>query len=169
MSFLRYGRSIVRWYLRPGAGKFSAPLPASHRLDESQLAIPRRVALLQSPPLLHQPVSSSRDPAGPVNQDRSNGGRIFDRNYAEISAGVDTMSVLAICTKPLARQGMPLWRLDRVLNTRGGVHDTSASAHAGRSPASTHFRKTFYYISEQIVRARIEKVVENLSATVRNW
>jgi hypothetical protein len=90
MSFLRYGRSIVRWNLRPGAGRLSAPLPASHRLDESQLAIPRRVALLQSPLLLHQPILSSRDPAGTVNQDQSRDGRIFNRNYAEFSAGVDT-------------------------------------------------------------------------------
>jgi integrase/recombinase XerD len=35
------------------------------------------------------------------------------------------MSELAICTNPLAREGMHLWPLDRVLDTRGGVHDTS--------------------------------------------
>jgi len=50
------------------------------------------------------------------------------------------MSSSAICTKPLARQGMPLWHLDRVLDTRGGVHDTSTPAHAGRSPAAQLLR-----------------------------
>src|SRR5947209_16229712 len=51
-----------------------------------------------------------------------------------------SMSALAICTKPLARQGMPLWHLDRVLDTRGGVHDTSTPAHAGRPPAAQLLR-----------------------------
>src|ERR1700733_14961066 len=31
---------------------------------------------------------------------------------------------------------MPLWHLDRVLDTEGGVHDTSTQTHAGRSPAA---------------------------------
>ena len=39
------------------------------------------------------------------------------------------MSESAICTNPLAREGMLLWHLDRVLGTEGGVHDlTYASA-----------------------------------------
>ena len=46
------------------------------------------------------------------------------------------MSELAICTNPLAREGMHLCLLDRVLDTRGGVHDSSTPAHAGRSPAA---------------------------------
>src|SRR5271165_5831463 len=50
------------------------------------------------------------------------------------------MSALAICTKPLARQGMVLWRLDRVLDTEGGVHDTATPAHAGGSPATELLR-----------------------------
>jgi hypothetical protein len=47
---------------------------------------------------------------------------------------------LAICTKPLARQVMPLWPLDRVLDTQGGVHDTSTPTHAGRSSAAQLLR-----------------------------
>jgi hypothetical protein len=73
MSFLRHERSIVRWgfELGQGANQTAAPLPPSHRLDESQPVIPRQVALLQSPPPLHQPVSSSLRSAGTVNRDRT--------------------------------------------------------------------------------------------------
>lgn len=60
MSFFRHGRSIVRWDdLGQKAKQSIAPPPPSHRLDESQPVIPRRVALLQSPPPLHQPTSFS--------------------------------------------------------------------------------------------------------------
>ena len=70
MSFPRHGRSIVRWGIKagPGADQTEVPLPPSHRLDESQPVIPWRVALQQSPPPLHQPVSSSPPPAGNVNR-----------------------------------------------------------------------------------------------------
>src|SRR5271167_3955959 len=51
-----------------------------------------------------------------------------------------SMSELAICTNPLAREVMLLWHLDRVLGTQGGVHDTSTPAHAGRSPAAQLLR-----------------------------
>jgi putative transposase len=49
MSFLRHERSIVRWEgdAGPGANQAAAPLPPSHRLDESQPVIPCRVALQQ--------------------------------------------------------------------------------------------------------------------------
>jgi transposase InsO family protein len=68
VSFPRHERSIVRWEGEAGPGaKQVAPLPASHRLDESQLVIPRRVALQQSLPPLHQPVLSSTPSAGNVN------------------------------------------------------------------------------------------------------
>src|SRR5450756_113450 len=49
-------------------------------------------------------------------------------------------STLAICTKPLARQGVLLWLLDRVLDTEGGVHDTVTPTHAGGSPATELLR-----------------------------
>ena len=49
---------------------------------------------------------------------------------------------MAICTKPLARQGMLLWRLDRVLGTEGGVHDTATPTHAGRSAAAQLSERT---------------------------
>jgi hypothetical protein len=80
MSFLRHGRSLVRWDLGPGAKQTDASLPPSHRLDESQLDIPRRVALLQSPPPLHQPISSSRPSAANVNLTR--------RKVGEFSTGI---------------------------------------------------------------------------------
>ena len=67
MSFLRHGRSIVWWEFTAGAEQLSAPLPPSHRLDESQPVIPWQVALQQRLPLLHQPVSSSPQPAATVN------------------------------------------------------------------------------------------------------
>jgi hypothetical protein len=69
MSFPRHERSIVRWgyQARRGANQTADPLPPSHRLDESQPAIPQRVALQQSPPPLHQPGSSSPLPAETVN------------------------------------------------------------------------------------------------------
>src|SRR5271170_957183 len=51
-----------------------------------------------------------------------------------------SMSALAICTNPLAREVMPLWHLDRVLDTQGGVHDSPTSAHAGRSAAAQLLR-----------------------------
>lgn len=66
MSFPRHERSIVRWDHQPKAEQ-PAPLPISHRLDESQLDIPWQVALQQSLPPLHQPVSSSCRPAETVN------------------------------------------------------------------------------------------------------
>ena len=57
MSFPRHGRSLVRW------GHVCAERMAfrtdSHRLDESQLIIPWRVALQQSSPPLHQLTPSS--------------------------------------------------------------------------------------------------------------
>jgi len=71
MSFLRHRRSIVRWEFTAGAEQLSAPLPPSHRLDESQPVIPRQVALQQSPPPLHQPVSSSLRPDATVNRDHN--------------------------------------------------------------------------------------------------
>jgi len=68
LSFPRHERSIVRWEGEAGPGmKQAAPLPASHRLDESQPVIPQRVALQQNPPPLHQPVLSSTPSAGNVN------------------------------------------------------------------------------------------------------
>jgi hypothetical protein len=54
-----------------GADQINAPLPPSHRLDESQPVIPRQVALQQSPLPLHQPVPSSLRPAATVNRDRT--------------------------------------------------------------------------------------------------
>jgi hypothetical protein len=59
MSFLRHERSIVRCgpEAGPGANPVAAPLPPSHRLDESQPAIPWRVGLHRSPPPLHRLVS----------------------------------------------------------------------------------------------------------------
>jgi hypothetical protein len=51
-----------------------------------------------------------------------------------------SMSELAICTNPLAREVLFLWHLDRVMDTQGGVHDSSTPAHAGRSPAPQLFR-----------------------------
>ncbi len=66
MSFPRHRQSIVRWKLTAGEEQLNAPLPPSHRLDELQPTIPQRVALLQCPPPLHQPVSSSRQPAATV-------------------------------------------------------------------------------------------------------
>ena len=70
VSFPRHERSIVRWWLEagPGADQAATPLPPPHRLDESQPVIPQRVALQQSPPPLHQPVSSSTPSAGNVNR-----------------------------------------------------------------------------------------------------
>jgi len=50
------------------------------------------------------------------------------------------MRELAICTNPLAREVMPLWHLDRVLDTQGGVHDSPTSAHARRSAAAQLLR-----------------------------
>src|ERR1700747_3619198 len=38
------------------------------------------------------------------------------------------------------RESMPLWHLDRVLGTKGGVHDTSRPTHAGGSPAAQLLR-----------------------------
>jgi hypothetical protein len=51
-----------------------------------------------------------------------------------------SMSALAICTKPLARRVRVLWRLDRVLDTEGGIHDPSTPTHAGGSPATELLR-----------------------------
>jgi hypothetical protein len=86
MSFPWHKRSIVRWEdgLRQGA-KHVAPSPPSHRLDESQPVIPWRVALQQSPPPLHRPVTSPRQPAATVNLHPQRGGGIFDRRNAEFS------------------------------------------------------------------------------------
>lgn len=73
MSFLRHERSIRRWGFQVGLGadKHTAPLPPSHRLDESQPVIPRQVALLHCLLPLHQPVLSSLRSAGTVNRDRT--------------------------------------------------------------------------------------------------
>ena len=70
LSFLRHERSIVRSEFEAGLGANQAavPLPTPHRLDESQPVIPQRVALPQSPPPLHQPVSCSTLPTGNVNR-----------------------------------------------------------------------------------------------------
>lgn len=51
------------------AEQLSALLPPSHRLDELRPVIPWQVALLLSPPPLHQPVPSSPLPAATVNRD----------------------------------------------------------------------------------------------------
>ena len=69
MSFLRHQRSIVRCVDGRGQGAKQAPASPSpsHRLDESQPVIPRRVGLHQSPLPLHQPDLSSRQSAGNVN------------------------------------------------------------------------------------------------------
>ena len=57
MSFPRHERSIVRWGLVCAE---RMPFRADHhRLDESQPAIPWRVALQQSSPPLHQLTLSS--------------------------------------------------------------------------------------------------------------
>ena len=57
MSFLRHQRSIVRWgHVCAERMMFRTD---SHRLDESQPAIPWRVALQQSSPPLHQLTPSS--------------------------------------------------------------------------------------------------------------
>jgi len=57
MSFSRHERSIVRWGL--ACAERMPFRTGPHRLDESQLAIPWRVALQQSSPPLHQLTSSS--------------------------------------------------------------------------------------------------------------
>ena len=57
MSFPRHERSIVRW--GSVCAERMKSRTDSHRLDESQPAIPWRVALQQSSPPLHQPTSSS--------------------------------------------------------------------------------------------------------------
>src|SRR4051794_32298642 len=67
------------------------------------------------------------------------GKRRFSGTLADFRV-VMSMSALAICTNPLAREGMRLWPLDRVLDTRGGVHDSSTPAHAGRPPAAQLLR-----------------------------
>src|ERR1700678_73296 len=56
------------------------------------------------------------------------------------NTGRTSKHALAICTKPLARQGVLLWYLDRVLDTEGGVHDRSTPAYAGGSPAAELLR-----------------------------
>ena len=91
MSFLRHRRSIVRWEFEvgPGANQAAAPLPPSHRLNESRPVIPWQVALQQSLPPLHQPVSSSPQSAGNCKPPSHRGGGIFNRHYAEFSAGID--------------------------------------------------------------------------------
>ena len=95
MSFLRHERSIVRWGFQAGQGanQNAVPLPPSHRLDESQLAIPRQVALLQSLLPLHQPVPSSRRSAETVNRDHN--------RVAGFSTGImrDFQTVLTVETK----------------------------------------------------------------------
>jgi hypothetical protein len=65
-------RSIVRWEGEAGAGanQVAGLLQFSDRLDESQPVIPRRVALQQSPPPLHQPIASSTLSAENVNCNR---------------------------------------------------------------------------------------------------
>lgn len=57
MSFQRHERSIVRWGCVCAERKLFRTDP--HRLDESQPAIPWRVALQQSSPPLHQLTTSS--------------------------------------------------------------------------------------------------------------
>ena len=52
MSFPRHERSIVRW--GPVCAERMKLRTDPHRLDESQPAIPWRVALQQSSPPLHQ-------------------------------------------------------------------------------------------------------------------
>ena len=63
-------------------------------------------------------------------------GRTHVADLPTFGSNPASTSASAICTKPLARQGMLLWHLDRVLDTQGGVHDSSTPAHAGRSPAA---------------------------------
>src|SRR5271170_2935619 len=60
--------------------------------------------------------------------------------HSLLHAGLARRAALAICTNPLAREGMLLWHLDRVLGTQGGVHDLPTPAHAGRSPAAQLLR-----------------------------
>jgi hypothetical protein len=57
MSFPRHERSIVRW--GPVCAERMKFRTDPHRFDESQPAIPWRVALKQSSPPLHQLTSSS--------------------------------------------------------------------------------------------------------------
>lgn len=104
MSFPRHERSIVRWDYKPGADQEPVPLPTSHRLDESPLVIPWQVALLQSPPPLHQPAPSSRQPAGNVNLPR--------HQVAEFSTG-------------------EMGKFQTVLTRRPGVVDCSAIMRRG--------------------------------------
>jgi len=51
-----------------------------------------------------------------------------------------SIRALAVCAKPLSRQGTPLWDLDKVLDTEGGVHDTTTPTHAGKSQAAQLLR-----------------------------
>ena len=55
MSFLRHGKSLDPMSGLENAGAEVASAPALIGLDEFQLAIPRRDALQQGPPPLHQP------------------------------------------------------------------------------------------------------------------
>jgi hypothetical protein len=52
---------------------------------------------------------------------------------------------LTICIKPLARQGMPLWHLDRVLDTQGGVHGLG-NLHKARSALKFLYTRTLKQI-----------------------
>jgi len=58
------------------------------------------------------------------------------QSWSEFFVHAPALEGKAICTNPLAREGMVQWPLDRVLDTQGGVHDTSTPAHAGGSPAA---------------------------------
>ena len=134
MSFLRHQRSIVRWEFEagPGANQAAAPLPPSHRLDESRPLIPWRVALQQTPPPLHQPVSSSPRSAGNVNCDRT--------QVAEFSTGImrNFQPVLTLATK-IGQYPSPLAHLDSV-NVQAGqlpaARRSPAATPKSRSPAS---------------------------------
>ncbi len=61
MSFLRHGQIYrpMGSYSSPGGGAVSSSAPAPIVAMSLQLAIPWRVALLHSPPPLHQPTSFS--------------------------------------------------------------------------------------------------------------
>jgi len=42
-----------------------------------------------------------------------------------------------ICTKPLARQGRPLWYLDRVMDAEAGVYDTVLATEMSKGGTTT--------------------------------
>jgi len=113
MSFLRNERSIVRWEdgFGSGAKQTAAQPQPSHRRYESQPVVPWRVALQQSPPPLHQPAPSSRQPAATVNHHPQWVADFSTGVMGDYCTGVDWAVESLLATLTNGRESYPFFAL----------------------------------------------------------